>query len=133
MPTVPRVLPSRSPIWPIFPCRPSAFDLSAIQTPAKLMQSLRKPAFVVFTTGSPNATRMYQEAGELVEGFGTPACSIQIPNRVASRPASEEGRTVMEFEPDGKTADHTRQIYEWTCRHIDFRQGRRENPAPRPL
>ena len=97
-------------------CRPSAFDLSAIQTTAKLVQLLRKPAFVVFTAGSPNAPRVYQEAGELVESFGTPACPIQIPDRAAFRHASAEGRTVMEFEPNGKAAEDIRHIYEWTCR-----------------
>jgi chromosome partitioning protein len=61
---------------------------------------LRKPAFVVFIAGSPNAPRMCQKAGELVEGFRTPGCSIQIPDRVAFRPASDEGRTVMELEAD---------------------------------
>ena len=100
----------------LIPCRPSAFDLSAIQTTAKLVQLLRKPAFVVFTAGSPNAPRVYQEAGELVESFGTPACPIQIPDRAAFRHASAEGRTVMEFEPSGKAAEDVRHIYEWTCR-----------------
>jgi chromosome partitioning protein len=99
----------------LIPCRPSAFDLAAIQTTAKLVQLLRKPAFVVFTAGSPNAPRMYQEAGELVEGFGTPACPIQIADRAAFRHASAEGRTVMEFEPNGKAADDIRHIYKWTC------------------
>lgn len=100
----------------LIPCRPSAFDLSAIQTTAKLVQLLRKPAFVVFTAGSPNAPRVYQEAGQLVESFGTPACPIQIPDRAAFRHASAEGRTVMEFEPSGKAAEDIRNIYEWTCR-----------------
>jgi chromosome partitioning protein len=99
----------------LIPCRPSAFDLAAIQTTAKLVQLLRKPAFVVFTAGSPNAPRMYQEAGELVEGFGTPVCPIQIADRAAFRHASVEGRTVMEYEPSGKAAEDIRHIYKWTC------------------
>lgn len=102
----------------LIPCRPSAFDLSAIQTTAKLVQLLRKPAFVVFTAGSPNAPRVYQEAGELVEGFGTPPCPIQIPDRAVYRHASGEGRTVMEYEPAGKAADDIRQLYAWTCRQV---------------
>ena len=104
----------------LIPCRPSAFDLSAIQTTAKLVQLLRKPAFVVFTAGSPNAPRVYQEAGELVAGFGTPACPIQIPDRAAFRHASAEGRTVMEYEPDGKAAEDIRNLYVWTCRQVDM-------------
>lgn len=104
----------------LIPCRPSAFDLSAIQTTAKLVQLLRKPAFVVFTAGPPNAPRVYQEAGELVESYGTPPCPIQIPDRAAYRHASAEGRTVMELEPQGKAAGDIRHIYKWTCQQIDM-------------
>lgn len=113
----------------LVPCRPSAFDLSAIQTTAKLVQLLKKPAFVVFTAGSPNAPRVYQEAGELVESFGAPPCPLQIPDRAAYRHASAEGRTVMETEPDGKAADEIRQLYAWTCTHLDMSTPRRRKVA----
>lgn len=109
----------------LIPCRPSAFDLSAIQTTAKLVQLLRKPAFVVFTAGAPNAPRIYQEAGELVDSFGTPPCPIRIPDRAAYRHASGEGRTVMEYEPTGKAAEDIRQFYAWTCRQVGL-------SAPKP-
>lgn len=59
----------------LIPCRPSAFDLSAIQTTAKLVQLLRRPAHVVFTAGNPNAPRVYAKAGELFESYGTPPCT----------------------------------------------------------
>ncbi|MGW8281599.1 ParA family partition ATPase (plasmid) [Sphingomonas aurantiaca] len=117
----------------LIPCRPSAFDLAAIQTTAKLVQLLRKPAFVVFTAGSPNAPRMYQEAGELVEGFGTPACPIQIADRAAFRHASAEGRTVMEFEPNGKAADDIRHIYKWTCLQLGIPVKSPKKPSSKPL
>jgi chromosome partitioning protein len=104
----------------LIPCRPSAFDLSAIQTTAKLVQLLRKPAFVVFTAGPPNAPRIYQEAGELVESFGTPPCPVVLSDRAAYRHASAEGRTVMELEPAGKAAEEVRELYRWTCRQLDM-------------
>ncbi len=104
----------------LIPCRPSAFDLSAIQTTAKLVQLLRRPAFVVFTAGPPNAPRVYEEAGELVEGFGTPACPVLLPDRAAYRHASAEGRTVLESEPAGKAADEVKALYTWTCRQLDM-------------
>ena len=102
----------------LIPCRPSAFDLSAIETTAKLVQLLRKPAYVVFIAGPPNASRVYQEAGELVESYGTPPCPVQVPDRAAYRHASAEGRTVMELEPAGKAAEDIRQIYKWVCRQV---------------
>lgn len=108
----------------LIPCRPSAFDLSAIQTTAKLVQLLRKPAFVVFTAGPPNAPRIYEEAGELVASYGTPACPALLPDRAAYRHSSAEGRTVMEMEPGGKAADEVRDLYKWLCRQLDM-------PTPR--
>lgn len=105
----------------LIPCRPSAFDLAAIQTTAKLVQLLRKPAFVVFTAGPPNAPRVYAEAGELVESYGTPPCPVQIADRAAYRHASAEGRSVMESEPGGRAAEDIRQLYAWTCRQLDIK------------
>lgn len=102
----------------LIPCRPSAFDLSAIETTAKLVQLLRKPAYVVFTAGPPKAPRVYQEAGELVESYGTRPCPFQVPDRAAYRHASAEGRTVMEIEPAGKAAEDIRQLYKWACRQV---------------
>jgi chromosome partitioning protein len=102
----------------LIPCRPSAFDLSAIQTTAKLVQLLRKPAFVVFTAGSPNAPRVYEEAGELVDGYGTPPCPVILPDRAAYRHASAQGATVTETEPAGKAASEVRELYKWTCRQL---------------
>jgi chromosome partitioning protein len=104
----------------LIPCRPSAFDLAAIQTSARLAQLLRKPAFVVFTAGPPNAARVYAEAGELVAGFGAPPCPMLLPDRAAYRHASAAGATVMETEPTGKAAGEVRALYAWTCRQIDM-------------
>lgn len=106
----------------LIPCRPSAFDLAAIQTTAKLVQLLRKPAFVVFTAGAPNAPRMYEEAGELVAGYGTPAAPVLIADRAAYRHASAQGATVMELEPHGRAADDVRRLYAWTCRQLDTKE-----------
>lgn len=113
----------------LIPCRPSAFDLSAIQTTAKLVQLLRKPAFVVFTAGPPNAPRMYQEVGELVAGYGTPPCPLIVPDRAAYRHASAQGQTVMELEPDGKAAQEIRQLFDWTCRQVDVSADQQERKA----
>jgi chromosome partitioning protein len=108
----------------LIPCRPSAFDLAAIQTTVKLVQLLRKPAFVIFTAGSPNAPRMYEEADELVASFGISACPVQLPDRAAYRHASAEGCTVMEMEGGGKAAEEIRQLYKWTCRQLDMSTSR---------
>lgn len=57
----------------LIPCRPSAFDLAAIRTTVSLIRLFDKPAFVVFTAGPPNAPKIYQDAIDLVRGFGIEA------------------------------------------------------------
>lgn len=113
----------------LIPCRPSAFDLSAIQTTAKLVQLLRKPAYVVFTAGPPNAPRVYQEAGELVEGFGTPPCPVMLPDRAAYRHASAEGRSVTEAEPQSRAAEEVDALYKWACRQVGLTTNRSRRAA----
>ena len=65
----------------LIPCRPSAFDLAAIKTTASLVKMRGKPAFVIFTAGSPTAPRMYDEAAQLVQDYGLDACPHHIADR----------------------------------------------------
>jgi len=102
----------------LIPCRPSAFDLAAIQTSAKLVQLLRRPAFAVFTAGPPNAPRIYAEAGDLVRSFGLTPCPLILPDRAAFRRASAEGLTAVEVERSGRAADDVRSLYAWVCRQL---------------
>jgi chromosome partitioning protein len=99
----------------LIPCRPSAFDLAAIQTTAQLVKSVRKHAYVVFTAGAPNAPRMDEEVSELVEGFGVKACPYPMSDRAAYRHASAEGKTAQEIAPKGKAAQEIQQICKWVC------------------
>jgi chromosome partitioning protein len=104
----------------LIPCRPSAFDLAAIQTTARLVQMFRKPAYVVFTAGSPTAPKLYLESAEAAHAFGLETAPVHIPDRATFRHATAEGRTAMELEPRGKAADEIRQLFEWVCGVVHF-------------
>lgn len=110
----------------LVPCRPSAFDLAAVQTTARLVTMMRKPAFIVFTAGAPNAPRVYEDAGELVSGFGLPPCPVVIPDRAAYRHATAEGKTVMELESNGRAAQDIRNVYKWTCAQVGILTSKRK-------
>ena len=97
----------------LIPCRPSAFDLAAIQATVSLAQLMRKPAFVVFTAGAPNAHRVYEEVGDLVKAFDASPCPVILADRAAYRHASAQGKTVLETEGDGKAAAELRALYQW--------------------
>jgi chromosome partitioning protein len=104
----------------LIPCRPSAFDLAAIKTTASLVRLFDKPAFVVFTAGPPQAPRMYEEASELVRGFGVEPCPRILPDRAIYRHASAVGASVIEHEPAGKAAAEMRELYMWITAHVNM-------------
>jgi chromosome partitioning protein len=99
----------------LIPCRPSAFDLAAIKTTVSLVRLFGKPAFVIFTAGPPHAPRMYEDAIDLVRGFGIEPCPQILPDRAVYRHASAAGASVIEFEPDGKAASEVTAVYMWTA------------------
>ena len=113
----------------LIPCRPSAFDLAAVQTTASLVKMRGKPAFVIFTAGSPTAPRMYDEAAQVVQGYGLESCPHIIPDRAAFRHAAAEGKTAMEIEPNGKAAEEIRQLYKWACEHVNMQTSKKRRTA----
>lgn len=102
----------------LIPCRPSAFDLAAIRTTISLVKLLGKQGWVVFTAGPASAPRMYEEAAELVRGFGVGVCPTILPDRAAYRHASAAGKTVIELEPNGRAASEIAKLHLWTCAHV---------------
>ena len=107
----------------LIPCRPSAFDLAAIRTTARLVQLLAKPARVVFTAGPPHAERIHADAAELVAGFGIAACPHRIADRAVFRHASTAGKTVFEMEADGKAAREIEHVHMWACAQVNIATG----------
>src|SRR3546814_8680533 len=73
----------------------------------------------------PTAPRMYDEAAQLVQDYGLDACPHHIADRAAFRHAAAEGKTAMEIEPSGKAADEVRQLYKWTCEHVNMQASRK--------
>lgn len=104
----------------LIPCRPSAFDLAAIKTTISLVRLFDKPAFVVFTAGPPHAPRMYEEAIDLVRGFGIEPCPHLLPDRAVFRHASAAGASVIEVEPNGKAAAEIVALQMWITTHVDM-------------
>jgi chromosome partitioning protein len=104
----------------LIPCRPSAFDLAAIKTTVSLVRLFDKPAFVIFTAGPQQAPRMYEEASELVRGFGVEPCPRLLPDRAIYRHASAAGASVIEQELAGKAAAEIMQLYMWIISHVNM-------------
>ncbi|MEE3156369.1 MAG: ParA family partition ATPase [Pseudomonadota bacterium] len=104
----------------LVPCRPSAFDLAAIRTTIQLAKLVGKMAYVVFTAGPPNAPRIYEDARDLVSGFGAQCCPVLLPDRAVYRHASAQGATAFELEPEGKAAQEIAALHMWACAQLNM-------------
>ena len=64
-----------------------------------------------------------------VQDYGLDACPLHIADRAAFRHAAAEGKTAMEIEPDGKAADEVRQLYKWTCEHVNMQASKKRRAS----
>lgn len=99
----------------LIPCRQAPSTSRRFKPPLSWRTCLKRPMLC----SPPRLTHRVYGTGQLVNGFGTPACPLQIPDLAAYRHASDEGRTVVEIDPGGKAADKIRQLYYWMCRQVD--------------
>lgn len=97
----------------LIPCRPRGLDLHAIQLTARLVEATRKPAFVVFMGGPPNARKLYEEAAQVVQSYGLQAAPCIIPERASYHHATSQGRAAYEIEPKGKAAEDMAALWQW--------------------
>jgi len=104
----------------LIPCRPRAFDLDAIQMTAALAKRSGKPAFVVFMAGPVRAAKLYEEAGEVVTGFGVAVAPVVIPERAGFHHSTGQGRVAAELDPNGKAAEDIAALWAWTCERVNM-------------
>lgn len=104
----------------LIPCRPSAFDLAAIKTTARLVQLLAKPAYVVFAAGPPNAPRIYADAAALLAEYGVTAAPPLIPERAIYRHACAMGKTIFEVGDRDKAAYELEMLWSWVCKTLNL-------------
>jgi chromosome partitioning protein len=97
----------------LIPCRPQIYDLETIpNTKGILTLAGNKPALVVFNAVPPRGDRRTQ-AEKVVASMGLESCPTCFGNRAAFGDSATLGRTALEFEPKGKAAEETIQVYKY--------------------
>jgi chromosome partitioning protein len=103
----------------LIPCRPSTFDLEAIETTLLLAKAAKKPAYVVLNAVPPRSG-IGKEAAEGLRAGGAQVAPHQLSQRAAYGHSVIDGRTAQEFEPDGKAADEIVVLFKWVCGIVDM-------------
>ncbi|RYC28850.1 ParA family protein [Lichenibacterium minor] len=96
----------------LIPCRPSSFDLDAIEATCDLADIAKKPAWVVLNA-APIRSAIVDEARRGLEAQGRKVAPQVVHVRVAFSHGVIDGRTAQELEPDGKAAEEIEALFSW--------------------
>jgi chromosome partitioning protein len=93
----------------LIPCRPARFDLDAIASTVDIAKAANTPAAVVINA-APRG-RLADEARRTLTGKGITVTPTVLHQRVAYSHAVIDGRSVHEYEPEGKAAAEIDELY----------------------
>jgi chromosome partitioning protein len=99
----------------LVPCKPSVMDLRAVQNTIRLTKVANlKPGtqvFAVLTQVEPFG-RLHEEARSTLQKLDLEVLPYGLGRRVAYHHGLIDGRTALEFEPNGKAATETKLLYQ---------------------
>jgi chromosome partitioning protein len=95
----------------VLPTRPSPHDLRAVGPTIDICDTRKKPMIFVLNAATQRA-RITVEAAVALSQHGTVA-PVTVYNRTDFAASMIDGRTVMEIEPDGKSAEEIRGLWEY--------------------
>jgi chromosome partitioning protein len=98
----------------LLPCRTSALDLDALADTfavLKLAPAVRARTKIVLNAVPPRGRAADEVAAGLLEW--APVAPVRIGSRAAYSLAWNEGRSVEEYEPNGKASNEIKALYEW--------------------
>ena len=93
----------------LIPCRPARFDLDAIASTADIAKAANTPAAVVINA-APRG-RLADEARVALQRQGVTVLDLVLHQRAAYSHAVIDGRSVHEYEPEGKAAAEIDDLY----------------------
>jgi chromosome partitioning protein len=93
----------------LIPCRPARFDLKAISSTMEIVKLAKKPAAAVINA-APRG-RLAEEAKEALTQQGITVVGTVLQQRAAYSHAVIDGRSVHEYEPDGKAAEEIDELF----------------------
>ena len=94
------------------PCRPTAFDLAAVEGAVRIVKAAGVRAAFVLSACPFRAPEIAETRGAL-SGYGLPVAPVEITDRRAFARAVASGRAVTEFESNGKAAGEIRALWSW--------------------
>lgn len=112
----------------VVPTRPSPHDLRAAGATVDLVEDCGRPLVFVVNGATPRA-RITGEAAVALSQHGTVA-PVTVHQRTDFAASMIDGRSVMEIDPSGRSADEIGRLWRYLSDRLD-RRARREASLPR--
>jgi chromosome partitioning protein len=101
----------------VVPTRPSPHDLRAVGATVDLCERAGKPLIFVVNGATPKA-KITSEAAVALSQHGTVA-PVTLHHRTDFAASMIDGRTVMEVDPNGRSAQEVRQLWEYISDRLE--------------
>ena len=101
----------------VVPTRPSPHDLRAVGATVDLCERAGKPLIFVVNAATPKA-KITSEAAVALSQHGTVA-PITLHHRTDFAASMIDGRTVMEVDPQGRSAEEVRQLWSYISDRLE--------------
>ena len=116
----------------IIPTRPSPHDLRAVGATVEMCERAGKPLIFVVNAGTPKA-KITSEAAVALSQHGTVA-PVTVHQRTDFASSMIDGRTVMEANPAGRSAQEIEQLWAYIADRLDKNYRRTVlNPMAGPM
>ncbi len=97
----------------LIPCRPGYFDTAAMSFTANLLKLAGKPGYVVFSQVPPRGDGFLADVAEALGSYGLSVAPVSVHLRAAYSNAIPGGMVAQEYDPKGKAAQETGDLYAW--------------------
>jgi chromosome partitioning protein len=100
----------------VLPTRPSPHDLRAVGPTIDIVEA-RKKQMIFVLSAAPVRAKITSEAAVALSQHGTVA-PVNIHSRTDFAASMIDGRTVMEADPEGKSAEEVRQLWNYISQRL---------------
>lgn len=102
----------------LIPCIPAINDLDTLDTTIELLKHAGTTKAIVVLNSAPARGARKEQAEEVVRDKGIMIAPITFGHRTAFPDSAAFGQTPEEYDPKGKAAKETQQLYTFMCKHL---------------
>jgi chromosome partitioning protein len=114
----------------LVPVEPHLYTLETLPKLGDMLKLAGSPPALFVVTKAAVQGKEGQDAAAFIKGQGFAVCPVTVHLRAAHRHAGNLGQTAQEYEPKGKAAEESQQLYMYTLQLLTNRGARHGQAKP---